>query len=94
VISTSTLLLNGTLERMLQSCPRAQWFGMVGPSAGCLPDGLFARGVTLLGGTAIADRKGFVQALVAGEKRKAYTRKFFLTPDNYPGVNALLQRIV
>lgn len=92
VISTSTLLLNDTLDRMLQSCPHAHWFGMVGPSAGCLPDALFARGVTLLGGSAISDRVGFVDALRAGTSRSAFTRKFSLTPDNYPGFERLLVR--
>lgn len=92
VISTSTLLLNNTLDRMLQSCPHARWFGMVGPSAGCLPDALFARGVTLLGGSAVSDRAGFVDALKAGTSRSAFTRKFSLMPGNYPGFEALLRR--
>ena len=46
VVSTSTLLLNDTMDRMLGYCRNASWFAMVGPSAGCLPDALFARGVT------------------------------------------------
>jgi uncharacterized protein (DUF4213/DUF364 family) len=54
VVSTSTLLLNDTLDRMLGHCRNARWFAMVGPGAGCLPDALFARGVTLLGGSWIA----------------------------------------
>lgn len=93
VISTSTLLLNQTLDRMLQHCHQARWFGMLGPSAGCLPDALFARGVSLLGGSAITDRTGFVDALRSGSSRHAFTRKFSLTPGNYPGLDALLNRI-
>ena len=59
VVSTSTLLLNDTLDRMIACCRSARWFAMVGPSAGCLPDALFARGVTLVGGTWIHDRRGY-----------------------------------
>jgi len=66
VISTSTLLLNDTLDEMLAQCRKARWFAMIGPSAGCLPDALFARGVTLLGGSWIRDRQGFIAALTSG----------------------------
>lgn len=92
VLSTCTLLLNDTLERMLASCKSASWFAMVGPSAGCLPDELFARGVTLLGGSWIQSGAGFVDALKAGDQHSAYTTKFSLTPANYPGFDSLLLR--
>ena len=92
VVSTSTLLLNDTLERMLEHCRNARWFAMVGPSAGCLPDALFARGVTLLGGSWVRDRAGFVDALQRGESRSAFAAKFVLTADNYPGFEKLLDR--
>ena len=92
VVSTSTLLLNNTLDRMLASCSSAQWFAMVGPSAGCLPDALFARGVTLQGGSWISDGAGFVDALRAGSSRSSFSDKFALTRDNYPGFENLLAR--
>ena len=92
VVSTSTLLLNDTLDRMLDHCRNARWFAMVGPSAGCLPDALFARGITLLGGSWVIDRTGFVDALKRGEKPGACAAKFALTADNYPGFESLLAR--
>ena len=92
VISTSTLLLNDTLDDMLAQCRNARWFAMVGPSAGCLPDALFARGVTLLGGSWIKDRQGFVAALTSGAPHSEFTSKFALTPDGYPGWRELVQR--
>ena len=92
VVSTSTLLLNDTLERMLDCCRNANWFAMVGPSAGCLPDALFARGVTLLGGSWIRDREGFIAALKSGEPRNEFAGKFALTAESYPGFEALLAR--
>ena len=76
VVSTSTLLLNDTLDRMLGHCRNARWFAMVGPSAGCLPDALFARGVTLLGGSWIRERAGFIDALQRGESRSEFAGKF------------------
>ena len=92
VLSTSTLLLNNTLERMLDCCRNARWFAMVGPSAGCLPDALFARGVTLLGGNWVRDSAGFVDALERGAATSTFADKFALTQDNYPGFERLLAR--
>ena len=92
VVSTSTLLLNDTLERMLDCCRNADWFAMVGPSAGYLPDALFARGVTLLGGSWVKDREGFIAALKGGESRSKFADKFVLTAESYPGFEVLLAR--
>lgn len=90
VISTSTLLLNDTLDRILARCATARRFALIGPSAGCLPDGLFARGVTLVGGTWVRDGEAFKAALVAGEPLGAHASKFALTADRYPGWRALV----
>lgn len=93
VLSTSTLLLNDTLDRMLAACRDARWFAMVGPGAGCLPDALFARGVTLLGGSWIVDPPAFVDALVRGATTSDWSYKFALTPESYPGFPSLLERM-
>lgn len=93
VLSTSTVLLNDSLEPILANCGAARWFAMVGPGAGCLPDPLFARGVTLLGGTWVTDPQAFRAALLAGEPWSPHARKFALAPSAYPGFEALLQRI-
>lgn len=93
VISTSTLLLNDTLDRMLSCCRNANWFAMIGPSAGCLPDALFARGVTFLGGSWVDNRDDFVAALLSGESRGASASKYALSADSYPGFEALLAKI-
>ena len=93
VVSTSTLLLNDTLDRMIACCRNARWFALVGPSAGCLPDGLFARGVTLVGGTWINDRDGYTAALRSAESLSDFASKFALTAENYPGFDALLARL-
>lgn len=93
VVSTSILLLNDTLDAMLAHCRQARWFAMVGPSAGCLPDALFARGVTLVGGSWVREREGFLDALRRGESHSRYTRKFAIAAGNYPGFDQLLARV-
>jgi len=93
VVSTSTLLLNDTLDAMLAHCRRARWLAMLGPSAGCLPDGLFARGVTLVGGSWVTDRAGFLDALCRGESTSRHTRKFAIAAAGYPGFERLLARL-
>jgi uncharacterized protein (DUF4213/DUF364 family) len=65
---------------------------MVGPGAGCLPDALFARGVTLVGGNWIRDGAGFVDALTRGESTSPFSVKSALTRDNYPSFTTLLAR--
>ncbi len=92
VISTSTLLLNDTLDRVVSCCTGARAFAMIGPSAGCLPDGLFARGVTLVGGTWVRDRDAFTAALEAGEPLGDHASKFALSAERYPGWRALVDR--
>lgn len=92
VLATGTLLLNDTLDRMLARCAHATHFAMIGPSVGCPPDPLFARGVTLLGGSWVTDPASFVRALAAGTPTGAFTRKFSLRAADYPGWSVLLAR--
>lgn len=93
VLSTSTLLLNDTLDRMLAACTAARRFALVGPGAGCLPDPLFARGVTIFGGTWVDDPSAFCRALVAGESWDRHAHKYALQPAQYRGYDALLARV-
>lgn len=93
VLSTTTILLNDTLDRVISACRGARYLALVGPGGGCLPDPLFARGVTLLGGTRIVDRDGFATAIARGESWGRYARKYCITRDRYPGVEAILAAI-
>ena len=94
VLSTSTVLLNDTLDAMLERCRHAERIALVGPGAGCLPDPLFARGVTLLGGNWIVDAAGFKAALAAGKAWGGFARKTALGRDGYPGFERLIARAV
>lgn len=85
VLSTSTILLNHTVDDMLAQCRGAERIVLIGPSAGCVPDPLFARGVTLMGGSWITDRAGFIDALRRGDPWSAFAYKFALTASDWPG---------
>ena len=89
VLCTSTVLLNDTLDEVLAHCHSARALAMIGPGASCLPDPLFHRGVTLLGGSWITDAVAFKSALATGAPWSAHARKFALARDAYPGVDAL-----
>ena len=75
VLMTSTVLLNDTLDAILAHCQRARAVVMIGPGAGCLPEPLFERGVTALGGTWITNRAGFIDALRSGAPWGRFARK-------------------
>jgi hypothetical protein len=76
VLSTSTVLLNHTLDMVLANCRKARHIALIGPGAGCLPEVLFKAGVTTLGGTWITDASGFKQALNQGQPWSSFARKF------------------
>ncbi|MFM6985430.1 MAG: Rossmann-like domain-containing protein [Hydrogenophaga sp.] len=89
VVGTSTMLLNDTLDAMLAASPRATHFAVIGPSAGLWPDPLFARGVTLLGGTQVIDGAAFTDAMATGTSWSGASRKFAIARDGWPGWRAL-----
>lgn len=93
VLSTTTLLLNDTFEPVLGACADAREVSLVGPGGGFVPDPLFARGVTLLGGTAVTDREAFVAAISEGRSWSATARKYTIRRDEYPGLGALLDAV-
>jgi uncharacterized protein (DUF4213/DUF364 family) len=93
IVSTSTLLLNDTFEQVSALWRGADAVAIVGPSAGCPPDPLFASGVSAVGTAWVADPETFLARLVAGEKWGRASRKVTLTPQRYPGLEVLLQRI-
>lgn len=93
VLATGTLMLNDSLDRMLAYCRGARHVALIGPSVGTPPDPLFARGITLLGGTWVRDAQGFVEALRRGEPTGTFADKSALRPADYPSWGALLARL-
>lgn len=87
VLSTSTVLLNHTLDGVLANCRKARCLALIGPGAGCLPDVLFEAGVTTLGGTWITDTSGFKEAMHLGLPWSRFARKFALNATDWPGAS-------
>jgi uncharacterized protein (DUF4213/DUF364 family) len=90
VVCTAAVLLNDSLDAMLPFCRDASQLAMVGPTAGCFPEPLFARGVGVVGGTLITDASAARARLAYGEKLGDAARRYQLTPADYPGTAALL----
>ena len=90
IVSTSTLLLNDTFEQVSAAWQGADTVALVGPSAGCPPDPLFAAGVSAVGTVWVEDPQQLLERISAGEKWGASSRKVTLTRERYPGLDALL----
>ena len=93
VVSTCTVMLNDTLDAVLAACRHARRFAIVGPTAGCFPDPLFARGVDSIGGRRVVDVAGFRDTFLRGEKWGAFAAKYVIARRDYPGVERLLDRV-
>jgi len=92
-LCTSTVLINDTLDEILLAFSQAREFVLIGPGAACVPDPLFARGVTALGGTWVTDGPALVDALRAGVSWGRYAHKFMLDRQHYPGLPAIVARL-
>ena len=92
IVSTSTLLLNDTFEPVSAAWRGAEAVAIVGPSAGCPPDPLFAAGVSAVGTVWVDDAQALLERISAGEKWGSASRKVTLTRERYPGLDALLAR--
>ncbi len=90
VVSTCSVILNDTLDAVLFACRSARRFAVVGPTAGCLPDPLFARGVDTLGGRRVVEREQFLEAFRSGKKWGMYTARYVIAREDYPGFERLL----
>jgi len=93
IVCTSTALLNGSLEALLGHCRGCRELVLIGPSAGVVPDPLFARGVTGVGGAWVTDPATFMARVSRGERWGDAARKYSLRNDAaWPGLEALLRR--
>ena len=93
VVSTCMVMLNDTLDAVLAACRNARHFAIVGPTAGCVPDPLFARGVDTIGGRRVVDAEGFRDAFRKGKKWGSFASKYVIARQDYPGIDWLLERI-
>jgi len=92
IVCTSTVLLNDTLEQILSNCRHAEELALIGPSASCFPDPLFARGVTTLGGYWVLEPAAFMRRAEALEPWGDAGKKSSVQRATYPGMQALLRK--
>lgn len=92
VLCTASTLINGTLDDILAACGNVPDFSLIGPSAGGLPDVVFSRGVQEVGATAFPDSEMLQDLLARGESWGKAGRKYRIRQEEYPGVEALLER--
>jgi uncharacterized protein (DUF4213/DUF364 family) len=92
IICTGTVLVNQTIDDLLPHFGNAKQIFIVGPTVGCLPDPLFDRGITQLGGCTVLDSAQFLRLWATQEKWRDSTRRYVLSRDStYPGCLQLLK---
>lgn len=87
VLCTSTVVYNNTLDYILSHCRADAFISVVGPTAGFLPDPLFARGVDVVGGTLIHDGAAFMCLLAEKKRWTGARRKICFQKKTYRGLN-------
>lgn len=90
IVCTGTVLLNQSIDDLSPRWRQAERVFVAGPTVGCLPDPLFERGVTLVGGCCVVDSAMFLQKWAAHEKWRGATRRYLLNRATYPGYRTLL----
>ena len=91
VLITGSTLINDTLDDVLSHCdPRAQ-IALVGPSASCLPDPIFDRGVDVIGSIMVCDLPRLEALLEAGQPWAEGTAKYCITRDQYAGIRKMIR---
>ncbi|MGI9331602.1 MAG: Rossmann-like domain-containing protein [Gammaproteobacteria bacterium] len=93
VLCTASTLLNNTLDEILEHCRSAERIALIGPTAGCLPDPLFKRGVDIVGGSRVASLAPLLEKLGSGLGWGDLVEKYTIAGEHYPGVEALLASI-
>ncbi len=66
VVATGSTLANGTIDRIVELSKNAKEFALVGPSANVIPDPLFNRRVTVIGGVKVLDAERMIQIIAEG----------------------------
>ncbi len=90
ILSTASTLLNDSFDEILEYCQTAEIIVVVGPTAGFLPDPLFKRGVSAIGGAEIIDVDLAIARLSSEQGLGDAARKYILRAKDYPGTRTLL----
>ena len=90
ILCTASTLLNDSIDAVLAHTGHAEATVVIGPTAGFVPDPLFRRGVSAVGGTEVLDAGAAIEDLKNDRGLAASTRKFLIHHHNYPGIDALI----
>ena len=90
ILCTASTLINGTLDAVLEHVAGATHVALIGPSASCFPDPLFARGIHVLGGAAVLDADELAMRLANGDPWGEAVRRYTIDAAAYPGLDRLL----
>lgn len=93
ILCTASTLINDSLEEVLAVTLAGSRFELVGPSGSGLPDPLFARGVTSIGGVSFSDREQLIDHLRRGGSWGEAGRKYQLDANSYPGLERLIAKV-
>ncbi len=90
ILCTASTLLNESLEEVLSHCPKEAYLSLIGPTAGCLPDPLFARGIDEVGASRVLDVELLMQRMNSGEPWGESVVKYNIRREEYPGLEQLM----
>ena len=93
VLITGSTLLNDSLDDVLAHCSGAQRVSVIGPTASCLPDALFRRGVHRVGGSRVVDLDLLLARQAADQPWGDAVQKYVLDRDHYSGLDTLLSTL-
>ncbi len=94
IICTSTTLINNTIDDILDFTKKANFFALIGPTAGFLPDPLFKKKITAIGGSIVNNSQIFFNRIRQGERWGDSVSKFVMTEENYPGFKRLINQAI
>jgi uncharacterized protein (DUF4213/DUF364 family) len=86
IFSTSTIILNNSLDEILAHCSPDAFISIVGPTAGYFPDPLFARGVDVVGGRVVDKREMLFKRLADRSRWGDATQRICFQKDNYASI--------
>ena len=93
ILCTAATLINDSIDDILSHCTNAENISLIGPSGSGLPDVLFKHGIDAVGGVYFPDQKQLGVRLRKRESWGEAGQKYQLTPDNYPGLARLLDKV-
>ena len=86
ILCTSTTILNNSLDEILTHCSSDAFISIIGPTAGYLPDPLFARGVDVVGGRIVKNGELFLQLIAERKRWGDATQRTCFQKNTYTGI--------